>query len=167
MTTDYITTLFDYHYGLYRRVWASVHTLTDAQFVQDVPYSNGSLRNHLVHVASVDQRWLARVTDSPPPDRLNPVDFPTIKAAQAKWDAVEAAVLAQVHGLEQAALDRVIAFDITRQDGTRIATQHPAWQILAHVVNHGTDHRAQLLAVLHQMGAPTFEQDLMIYLWNK
>ena len=40
------------------------------------------------------------------------------------------------------------------------------WQILLHMVNHGTDHRAQILARLHELGAPTTEQDLVLYLWN-
>jgi uncharacterized damage-inducible protein DinB len=41
------------------------------------------------------------------------------------------------------------------------------WQILAHVVNHGTDHRAQVLDLLHRLGAPNVEQDLIYYLWDQ
>jgi uncharacterized damage-inducible protein DinB len=37
--------------------------------------------------------------------------------------------------------------------------------VLLHVANHGTDHRAQLLRALHDFGAPTFDQDLILYLW--
>jgi uncharacterized damage-inducible protein DinB len=37
---------------------------------------------------------------------------------------------------------------------------------LAHVVNHGTDHRGQILATLHGLGAPTVEQDMMFFLWE-
>ena len=40
-------------------------------------------------------------------------------------------------------------------------------EVLIHVVNHGTDHRAQILARLHELGAPTLEQDLMLYLWER
>jgi uncharacterized damage-inducible protein DinB len=38
---------------------------------------------------------------------------------------------------------------------------------VAHVVNHGTDHRAQVLRILYELGAPTFEQDIMEYLWHR
>jgi uncharacterized damage-inducible protein DinB len=34
------------------------------------------------------------------------------------------------------------------------------------MVNHGTDHRAQVLRSLHDFGAPTFNQDLIIHLWQ-
>ena len=39
-------------------------------------------------------------------------------------------------------------------------------EVLLHMVNHGTDHRAQILARLHELGAETVEQDLMLYLWE-
>jgi uncharacterized damage-inducible protein DinB len=42
----------------------------------------------------------------------------------------------------------------------------PVWQILLHVANHGTDHRAQILRILHDFEAPTFDQDFIIYLWS-
>jgi uncharacterized damage-inducible protein DinB len=35
------------------------------------------------------------------------------------------------------------------------------------MVNHGTDHRAQILRLLYDLGAPTFEQDMIIYWWNQ
>jgi uncharacterized damage-inducible protein DinB len=30
-----------------------------------------------------------------------------------------------------------------------------------------TDHRAQMLRTLHDFGAPTFEQDMIFYLWGR
>ncbi|PJF26553.1 MAG: hypothetical protein CUN52_15675 [Phototrophicales bacterium] len=38
---------------------------------------------------------------------------------------------------------------------------------LVQVANHSTDHRAQTLAGLHQLGATTVEQDYLFYLWEK
>ena len=40
------------------------------------------------------------------------------------------------------------------------------WQIMMHVLNHATDHRAQTLAMLHSLGAPTFAQDMVFYFWG-
>jgi uncharacterized damage-inducible protein DinB len=40
------------------------------------------------------------------------------------------------------------------------------WQILLHVANHGTDHRAQLLRILNDVGVKTFPQDYIIYTWE-
>jgi uncharacterized damage-inducible protein DinB len=40
------------------------------------------------------------------------------------------------------------------------------WQVLLHVVNHGTDHRAQLLRLLHDLGVKTTSQDLIFYVYG-
>jgi uncharacterized damage-inducible protein DinB len=41
-----------------------------------------------------------------------------------------------------------------------------AWQVLLHVVNHGTDHRAQLLRILHDLGVKTTSQDYIFYVYD-
>ena len=40
------------------------------------------------------------------------------------------------------------------------------WQVLLHVVNHGTDHRAQALRLLHDMGVETTSQDYIFYAYE-
>lgn len=37
------------------------------------------------------------------------------------------------------------------------------WQILLHVVNHGTDHRAQILRSLREFGIETPSQDYVFF----
>ena len=153
---NYIRTLFDYDQALYRRVWESIMQLTDAQFVQEVDYSHGSIRNQIVHVATVDERWLRGLHEQPDARQFNldPTDYPTRESARVLWDSTALKVTDYV-----AALD---AGDLERQPQGMYG---PVWQVLAHMVNHGTDHRAQILRLLHDFGAPTFDQDLVLYLW--
>ena len=40
------------------------------------------------------------------------------------------------------------------------------WQVLLHVVNHGTDHRAQLLRLLNDLGVKTESQDYIFYVYD-
>lgn len=40
------------------------------------------------------------------------------------------------------------------------------WQVLLHVVNHGTDHRAQLLRLLSDLGVKTTSQDYKIFVYD-
>ena len=40
------------------------------------------------------------------------------------------------------------------------------WQVLLHVANHGTDHRAQLLRVLNDLGVKTTSQDYIFYVYD-
>lgn len=164
MNADDLRRLFAYHFALHRRIWECIDHLTDEQFVAPVNYSLGSVRNHMVHLASVEQRWLARVAGTPLPDRLNYNDYPTRAAARAKWDEIEAHFKAFFDGLTDADLHRPVTFPITRRPEPVTNT---VWEILLHVVNHGTDHRAQILPILHRAGAPTLEQDFMLYLWEQ
>jgi uncharacterized damage-inducible protein DinB len=40
------------------------------------------------------------------------------------------------------------------------------WQVLLHVVNHGTDHRAQILRLLNELGLKTASQDYIFYVYE-
>jgi uncharacterized damage-inducible protein DinB len=160
---DYFRTYCEYNYATHRRVWDCIDHITDEQFVEDVHYSIGSIRNHCVHLASVDNRWLARLRNEPVPEGLKYEDFPTRAVTRERWEQVAATMLNYVNSLNEVQLDEVVDYNIPNRGGPR---SNPRWQILLHVTNHGTDHRAQILSILHRLGAPTLEQDLMIYLWE-
>ena len=40
------------------------------------------------------------------------------------------------------------------------------WQVLLHVANHGTDHRAQLLRSLNDLGVRTESQDYIFFAYD-
>lgn len=155
---EYIRTMVDYNYALYRRLWDSIMHLTDEQFVRDVDYSHGSVRNQIVHVAVVDGRWLRGLRERPDARQFNldPTDYPTRESAHALWSSTAQDVTDYVASLD--------AGDLERQPR---GMGGPIWHVLAHVVNHGTDHRAQILRALHDFGAPTFDQDLIFHLWRR
>ena len=165
MDSRTIKTIFDYHYGMFEHVWVCAAQLNAAQFVEDNGYSLGSVRNHLVHCMNVDDRWLARLQQTTLPDVLDEATFPDLASIRPEWDAVRERVLAYVTGLTQAELEASVSVAIAG----RYSEPQPCRRrdVLLHMVNHGTDHRAQILARLHDLGAPTLEQDLMLYLWDK
>lgn len=163
MNEKYIHTLYRYNAWANARLWECIMALTDEQFVQDVGYSWGTVCGQVVHLMTVDERWFARIKGIPLPDRLQPQDFPTRAAARAKWDEIENAVQEYAQSVDDAQLARLIDYDMPHRGGMK---RNAVWQIMAHVVNHATDHRAQIMAMLHLLGAPTAEPDLMFYLWE-
>jgi uncharacterized damage-inducible protein DinB len=164
MRVEVIRQLFDYNYGSHRHLWESIGCITDAQYVEAVPYSIGSIRNHMVHLMSVDVRWLARLQNAPLPERLNYADFSTNVETRRKWDEIETRMLAYIAALRDDQLNEIVVYDLPHRGGVK---RDPRWLILVHLVNHGTEHRSQVLPILHRLGAPTFEQDLMNYVWGK
>lgn len=163
MNAQAIRELYDYHFYANRRVWDEcISQLTDADFSRHHDYSLGSIRNHTVHMMSVDARWFARLEGREVPPSLQPESFTDRAEVRRKWDAVEAEMRAYLARLTDETAAALVHYPTSR----RGPAQSFAWQILVHVVNHGTDHRSQMLALLYSLGAPTLEHDYMLYLWE-
>ena len=159
-----IAMLIRYHYSAFERVWESAMTLTVEQFLMENNYSLRSVRNHLAHCANVDDRWLARLKREAPPARLVAQDYPNQAALRLQWDAVRSRVSAYVTQLTNEELQTPVPVELS--DRFPAPRKFARWEILLHMINHGSDHRAQILARLHELGAPTFEQDLMLHWWH-
>lgn len=164
MNSRVIRTLFDYHYGMFDTVWESVMDLTAEQFVAENGYSLASVRNHLVHCMNVDERWLARLRGIAPPDNLVEDDFPDQELARVMWQVIRERVRGNISKFSEEDLDETISVSLPHRFPE--PKQNTRRDILLHMVNHGTDHRAQILARLHELGARTMEQDLILYLWK-
>ena len=146
-----------YNDALHRQTWKSIHQLGDDLFTASIEYSHGSIRNQMVHLAAVDGRWTRGLKGMPEARSFNPYadDYPTPSSAFALWDPIAREFCDLTNSLDDEHL-------LLAPEGMN----EPAWQIILHVVNHGTDHRAQVLRALHDFGAPTFNQDLIIHLWQ-
>ena len=155
---EIIRTMMDYNYAWQRRLWDSIMTLTDDQFTADIPYSHGSLRNHMVHLANTDSGWLRGLKGEPNARtrRYIPDEYTTRESVRAICEQVAGEVTAYIAVLNEDDLDK-------QPEGLPLTI----WQTLLHLANHGTDHRAQVLRALHDLGAPTFDQDLLFYLMKR
>lgn len=158
MTADAFRHLFDYHFRANNRLWTEcVLSLNDAQFTEQVDYGIGSIRNHVVHQFNVDDRWFSGLRGEEVPGFVNPVHYYKRDVIQAERERVEAKARDYLAGLTD---DMLLAkpFDTPeRPDSLTL------WQILAHIVNHGTDHRAQMLMLLARHGVTTFPQDYVFF----
>ncbi len=156
--TGMVPTMIEYHLAMTGRVWNSIYQLNDQQFVADDSYSRGSIRNLMVHLVHTDRRWLWGLKNLPDTTRgLKPLEeYPDQAAARAYSDSVAAELKEYVYSLDETQLN---------ERPSRIPA--PRWQVLLHLVNHGTDHRATVLQKLHDFGAPTFEQDFILWMWEK
>jgi uncharacterized damage-inducible protein DinB len=93
------------------------------------------------------------------PEPLDPADFDDRSKLRAHWDAVEQTMRAYLENLQDEALTQKPFPDGEDKD---LIT----WQVLLHVVNHGTDHRAQLLRSLNDLGVKTSSQDYIFYVYD-
>jgi uncharacterized damage-inducible protein DinB len=162
MRPNEIRTVFEYGYWAFEKVWDCVMQLPDEQFVQELGYSRGSIRHQVVHMMSATQRWIIRLKQEPMQPHLAFEDYNTRAAAKAKWDELRDEAMAYINPLSEVDLDGIIHWALPAR---KLAADNTCWEILLHVANHATDHRAQILAMLNQhFGIVTPEQDLLFYL---
>jgi uncharacterized damage-inducible protein DinB len=156
---EIVKTYIEYHHTMTRRVWDSIDQITEEQFLADDAYSRGSIRNLMVHLANTDSNWLAGLKNIPEEQdapRRKYEDYPDRLSVRAFWDGTAKDLADYIETLTEAELNEKPK-DIDA----------PRWTVLLHLVNHGTDHRATVLQRLHELGAPTFDQDFILWLWRK
>ncbi|PJF40554.1 MAG: hypothetical protein CUN55_12570 [Phototrophicales bacterium] len=160
MKLDYIRTLYDYNYWAHKRVWTCVIQLSEEQFQRPLDYSIGSIHAQIVHTMSAEHVWFSRLRGESPQKMFQPEDYPTFDSIRQTWDKIESQVYDYLNQLDEATLASELIYQNTK--GQNFSTS--IWGILLHVVNHGTDHRAQTLAMIDRVGGPTIDQDLIRYL---
>ena len=156
--------LFDYNYWANRKVWGWVMALNEEQFKRASDYSIGSVHKQLVHAMDAEAWWLARACGVATGTFHEAEVFPTRESIRAHWDAIEAEWRTYLNALPDGELQSVAEY--TRMaDGQVYRT--PLWEVLLHLINHGTDHRSQTLAQIHQVGGETSAQDFIYYTREK
>jgi uncharacterized damage-inducible protein DinB len=165
MDPEAVQELLAYEQWAFERLWGCIHPLTDDQFIQEVDYSRGSIRNQVIHMISTTERWVARLQQAGMPARAVNEDYPDKASARSRWDEGWARTVAVLSAFSHAGLDEMIHWELPDRG---LKCENRRWEIVLHMSNHGTDHRAQTLAMLNQyFGIETVEQDLILYLIDK
>ncbi len=168
MHSEWFNNLHKYNTDSNLKLWNCIKELTDDQFTKDINYSQGSIRNQMIHLAAANNRWLARLSSTALPTNVNNEDFSTIASAYSFCTDIDRNLETYVNTLNDSFINSSIAYSIPSlaTPDEFINKSDNVWQILFHIVNHGTNHRAQVLRILHEFNAPTFEQDYMYHVWN-
>jgi len=159
MNVSYFSMLYDYDYWANERILRAAENVSAAQFVAATE-SRWSLRKTLVHTMSAEWLWLSRWRGVSPTAGLNEDEFPTLESIRARWRAVEQDLRAFQAALNDEGLRRTVHY--TNLHGQSLA--FPLWQLMAHVVNHGTQHRAEAAALLTDWGYSPGDMDLTLFL---
>jgi uncharacterized damage-inducible protein DinB len=163
MNIDRYRRLQEYNSWAHRRVWNCIMKLSEEQYHQPSSYSIGSLHQQLVHTMEVEMLLLRRVQRGTP-HRIPPADtYPTREAVRVRWDEIEAAWREQLASLTDADLDVMVEY-VSISSGKTYRSR--MWELLSQWINHSTDHRAQMLALIHQLGGETISQDIIHFTWE-
>ena len=160
MNADAFRHLYGYQFAENRKVWDHVMSLSYELFKQPVDYSHGPVRDQIVHLKDAEDVWFSELRGTNPSDPIPPADFDDRELIGTHWDKVEQGMRAYLAELQD---EMLFTKPITDPEDDKVLF---VWQVLVHVVNHATDHRAQLLRLLNDLGVKTSYQDYIFYVYE-
>lgn len=160
MNAEAFRHLYEYHFSENRKIWESVRQLSWEQFTRNVDYSRGSVRDQVVHLIGCDETWFSELQGIEPLEDLPPAVIDDRDFVRIHWDNVERRMREYLLELQD---EMLLTRPIREPEEDRDLL---LWQVLIHVVNHGTDHRAQVLRVLNDLGIETTYQDYIFYAYG-
>ena len=155
MDADGLLALVRFHAWANDRILTVAAGLSDEELRRDAVLDRGSAFDTLQHLVDVDWSWREFCTGNDVGETYVWEKFPLEDLASlGEFSGSEdARLLAFVGSLDDASL----AEPLTLSDGATV----PRWLIIAHVVNHGTQHRSELARYFTDRGHSPGELDLL------
>ncbi len=153
--TDTLTTLFHHNRWANLRLLERCAALSDEQLDASIAGAYGSIRATLQHIVTAEQSYLLRITTGQRHSR--PKDAPPMTLAEMAESARTTGA-----GLIEWA-PKVQADDTVPIDWDGSPRDVPKTILLTQAINHATEHRAQVMAILTQLGIQPPELDGWTY----
>lgn len=164
MRVEEALTLLAYNAAANEQVLQTAEQVPAEAVSAPAPVSHGSLLGTLAHIVAAEWTWRVRAQEGVSPAALpSAADFASLAEVRARLSDEDRAWSAYIGESNGADLDRVVRYRNTR--GTSFET--PLWQIVLHVVNHGTQFRAEAAVLLTQHGVSPGDLDLIAYLRSR
>lgn len=157
MNKQDIITLYRYNQWSTARILNCAAKVTQEQFLAPASFPHGGLRSTLVHALFAEWIWRNRWEGTSPSHRIQPDEFPTFESLRARWLEEERLLLKFVDEVADEMLNS--PFDYTNTEGK--ALTRILWQAMAHVVNHGTQHKTEAAAILTALGHSPGDIDMI------
>ncbi len=140
------------------RVLDAAAKLTPDELNHDFHIATGNVVRTLAHIFAADRTWIGRLKQSPPAQFASDADhdFATLPE---KWAAVAAAWEEWAAALTDETAQGVLIY----RDLKGNLWSQPVWQIVLHVVNHGTHHRGEVIGFIRALGHTPPPLDLIVY----
>ena len=153
--TDTLTTLFSHNLWANLRLLERCSVLSSEQLDATMSGAYGSIRDTLQHIVTSEQSYFSRISTGQRRPRSE--EAPPLTIAE-----MTELVRTTGAGLIEWA-PKVQADDTVQPDGEGTPYHVPKTIILTQAINHATEHRAQVMAILTQLGIQPPELDGWTY----
>ncbi len=149
--TDTLTTLFGHNQWANLRLLELCATLSDEQLDATIIGVYGNIRSTLQHIVVAERSYLLRISTGQPYRR--PEGAPPLTIAEMQeW----------AHASGQGLIEwapKVQASDTVQVNWDGVMNAVPSTILLTQAINHATEHRSQIMAILTQLGIEPPELD--------
>lgn len=160
MNKSDIETLYRYNEWAQRRVLDQAALVSPEQYMAPAPVPMGSLHGTLTHTLAAEVAWRMRWQGDSPAALLSQADLPTFEALCDRWSRETRMLHDFVAALTDDALNRTVYYKTTQGQ----PMENVLWPLMAHVVNHGTQHRSEAAMLLTGYGRSPGNLDLIVFL---
>jgi len=160
MNKEDILMLYRYNQWSTKKILDSAAKVSEEEFLAPADFPHGGLRSTLVHALFAEWIWRNRWEGTSPTQRLKPEEFPTFDALRSRWAEEENKLMTFVNNLTDDQLNQVISYKNTQG----VPNERILWQMMAHLVNHGTQHKTEAAAILTSLGHSPGDIDMIGFL---
>jgi uncharacterized damage-inducible protein DinB len=159
MNVEEFRTLYEYNSWANHRSLDSCSVLNSDQFTRDLVSSFHSVRDTLTHILWAEWLWLERWHGRSHSSPQSTAPLPDLNSIRTRWAEIERDLTDFVASLTDEDLTRVYEYKTT----AGVPQASVAWQMLQHLVNHGTYHRGQIATMLRQLGNKAQSTDMILF----
>ena len=162
MTKQYFKELAEYNVWANNIVCSWLDQINDEQWNKEIISSFNSIQETVLHIISAEKAWLERFEQKP----VEWLQF-TYKGSKEEhiilWKKISANLKDFIDGFDESKLEEIL--DFKRLNGDAYSMPH--YQLIAHVINHSTYHRGQLVTMLRQAGFTTVGSTDLLGVYRK
>ena len=161
MDADYFRLLFRYNAWANARVLGPLAGLTASDYATPNGQSP-SIRASLAHALGVDVNTLARCQGISPSSIISEEDLPSVVSLVDRVHQHETEMEAFLSSLSDEDVNSIASYKTMR--GQEFS--QPVGHLLAHAINHWTQHRSDAAVALTGLGHSPGDLDLIVFLRN-
>jgi uncharacterized damage-inducible protein DinB len=159
MLSSIVTTHLRYHQWATNKVLEETVPLPAPQLVKTLGGSFPSIHETLTHLYQADCIWLDRL-NGVPTGTLADYEAPGCNyELQSAWAEIQAKMIAFAGNLAENDWQREMSYKTL----AGVAFETPIWQMVLHIVNHGSYHRGQITNMLRHLGLKPVGLDLIAF----
>ena len=162
MTKQYFKELAEYNVWANNIVCSWLDQINDEQWNKEIISSFNSIQETVLHIISAEKAWLERFEQKP----VEWLQF-TYKGSKEEhiilWKKISANLKDFIDGFDESKLEEIL--DFKRLNGDAYSMPH--YQLIAHVINHSTYHRGQMVTMLRQAGFTTVGSTDLLGVYRK